>query len=95
MDRVAFIESTLRAAFVPQHLSIEDDSAKHARHPGARDGGGHFNVVIVSERFVGQSRVARQRAVYAALGEAVGREIHALAMQTFSPDEWAARASPS
>lgn len=91
MDRVAFIEATLRQALAPLHLAIEDDSAKHARHPGARSGGGHFNVVIVAESFVGKNRIARQRAVYAALGDAVGSEIHALAMQTFTPEEWAAR----
>jgi len=93
MDRVAFIESNLRAAFAPSHFAIRDDSAKHARHPGAASGGGHFHVVIVAESFRGQNRLARQRAVYAALGEAVGTEIHALAMQTFTPEEWATRAA--
>jgi len=91
MDRVAFIDTTLRQAFAPLHLTVEDDSARHARHPGAASGGGHFNVVIVSAAFRGNNRVARQRAVYAALGEAVGKEIHAIAMTTLSPEEWAER----
>lgn len=95
MDRVAFIESKLREAFAPLHLSIQDDSAKHARHPGAASGGGHFSIVLVANAFAGQGRLARQRAVYGALGAAVGKEIHALAMQTFTPEEWAARQSGS
>lgn len=90
MDRASFIESTLRTAFVPQHFEIRDDSAKHARHPGAAAGGGHFEVVIVAEAFRGLNRIARQRRVFAALGDAVGNEIHALAMKTFTPEEWAA-----
>lgn len=91
MDRLRFIETTLRAALAPEHFEIRDDSAKHARHPGAAGGGGHFEVVIVAAAFRGLNRVARQRRVFAALGDAVGREIHALAMQTFTPEEWAAR----
>ncbi len=93
MDRVAFIESTLRAAFAPDHFEIRDDSAKHAKHPGAASGGGHFDVVIVADAFRGLNRVARQRRVFAALGDAIGGDIHALAMKTFTPEEWAAHTS--
>lgn len=92
MDRVAFIETTLRQALQPLHFEIRDDSAKHARHPGAASGGGHFDVVIVAAAFRGMNRLARQRAVYAALGSTVGNEIHALSMQTFTPEEWSERA---
>jgi len=94
MDRLSFIETTLRAAFAPLHFEIRDDSAKHARHPGAAGGGGHFEVVIVTEAFRGLNRVARQRRVFAALGDTVGNEIHALAMKTFTPEEWAERNAP-
>jgi BolA protein len=87
MNRTEWLESTLHAAFAPQQLVIEDESARHAKHPGAAAGGGHFRVRIVSERFRGQTLVSRHRAVYAALGEVVGREIHALALETLTPEE--------
>ncbi len=88
MNRVHWIEETLRAAFHPEHLEIQDDSAQHAGHAGAAGGGGHFSVVIVADAFVGRDRLARQRAVYAALGDAVGGAIHALALRTLTPAEW-------
>lgn len=93
MDRVNFIETTLRRAFTPIHFEIRDDSAKHARHPGAAGGGGHFDVLIVAEAFRGMNRLARQRAVYAALGTAMTQEIHALSMRTLTPDEWQANSA--
>ncbi len=91
MDRAAWIESTLRQAFAPSHLVVEDESARHAGHAGAASGGGHFRVLIVSERFRGQSPVARQRAVYAAFGDAMKSTIHALALRTLTPEEWHAQ----
>lgn len=88
MDRVRQIEETLRRAFAPQHLTIEDESARHAGHAGAASGGGHFRVVIVSEDFRGQNLVSRHGAVYAALGTAMQSTIHALALRTLTPEEW-------
>ena len=88
MDRVSWIEATLRQAFAPTHLVVEDESALHAGHAGAAAGGGHFRVLIVSDRFRGQTLVARQRAVYAALGDALQSAIHALALRTLTPEEW-------
>jgi BolA family transcriptional regulator, general stress-responsive regulator len=88
MDRVAWIEATLREAFAPRHLTVEDESALHAGHAGAAAGGGHFRVLIVSDSFRGQSPVGRQRAVYAALGDAMKTQIHALALRTLTPEEW-------
>lgn len=88
MDRVQWIETTLRQAFVPQHLAVEDESARHAGHAGAATGGGHFRVLIVSDSFRGQDPVARHSAVYAALGSAMKSEIHALALRTLTPEEW-------
>ena len=87
MDRVARIETVLRQAFVPQHLEVADDSALHAGHAGA-GAGGHFRALIVSDRFRHQDLVARQRMVYAALGDAMRSEIHALALRTLTPEEW-------
>jgi len=88
MDRAKWIEETLRLAFAPSQLVVEDESALHAGHAGAAAGGGHFRVLIVAECFRGQPLVARQRAVYAALGDAMRLSIHALALRTLTPEEW-------
>jgi len=87
-ERAAWLERTLRDALQPAHLEVEDESEQHRGHAGARGGGSHFRVVIVSDRFAGLAPVARQRAVYAALGAAMGKEIHALAMTVLTPEEW-------
>jgi BolA protein len=86
--RVAQIEQRLRAALAPQRLDIVDDSARHAGHAGAREsGGGHYNVTIVSPAFAGKNLIERHRLVYAALGELMHKDIHALSLQALSPDE--------
>lgn len=85
------IEARLRERLAASLVEVVDESHLHAGHAGARGGGGHFRAVIVSERFAGLSRVKAQQLVYAALGEWMGREIHALAMQTFTPEQWARR----
>ena len=89
-DRIAWLDATLRAGLAPVHLEIADESAQHAGHPGARGGGGHFRVLVVSAAFRGQDRLARQRAVYAVLGDAMRSTIHALALRTLTPEEWQA-----
>ena len=86
-ERVALIEQHLRNAFAPEYIDIIDDSAAHAGHPGARSGGGHFNVVIVSQEFAGKSRLQRHRLVYSALAELMQKEIHALSIKALTPDE--------
>jgi acid stress-induced BolA-like protein IbaG/YrbA len=53
--------------------------------------GHHFEAVIVSEAFKGKSRVQRHQLVYQALGERMREEIHALSMQTLTPEDWASR----
>jgi BolA protein len=80
------IEEALRAAFAPSVLEIRDDSAQHAGHAGAREGG-HYTVILVSERFAGLSRVARHRLVYDSLGPLMRAGIHALAIEARTPDE--------
>ena len=87
MSRVERIEAALRTAFAPQHLQVEDDSHRHAGHAGARDGRGHFNVAIVSDAFAGKAPLARHRAVYAALGQMMQTDIHALAIKAQTPSE--------
>lgn len=54
----------------------------------ATDGMGHYEAVVVSDRFVGKRSVPRHQMVYATLGDLVGREIHALAVKTYTPEEW-------
>lgn len=63
----------------PTRLEIRDDSAQHAGHAGAREGG-HFHVLIASPVFAGVSPVERHRMVYAAAAELMGRDIHALSI---------------
>ena len=90
MDRKSRIEARLRDALDASHVEVVDESHLHAGHAGAASGGGHFRALIVSAKFDGQSRVARQRLVYAALADAMGPEIHALSMKTLTPEEWKA-----
>lgn len=71
-----------------EKIEVEDDSARHAGHPGARGGGGHFNVLVVSAAFAGQSRLQRHRMVYDAMGDAMKREIHALSIRALTPEEF-------
>lgn len=82
------IRQKLTTAFSPTELVVEDESARHAGHSGARpEGETHFNVKIVSPAFAGVSRVERQRRVYAALAEEMRGRVHALALVTLAPGE--------
>lgn len=85
--RVEMIRARLTEALTPESLDIEDESHRHAGHAGARDGRGHFRVRIVSTAFSGKSALARHRAVYAALGELMQSDIHALAIDARAPGE--------
>ena len=85
--RVEKIRSRLQAALAPTTLDIVDESYKHAGHEGARDGRGHFAVSIVSAMFAGELPLARHRRVYAALGELMQTDIHALTIQARTPQE--------
>lgn len=78
--RVAVIRAALQAAFAPSELDVVDDSHRHIGHAGAADGHGHFSVRIVSAAFAGMTPVARHRAVYAALGDLMRTDIHALSI---------------
>ncbi len=82
------IHRKLTAAFAPSRLTVEDDSARHAGHAGARPGGEtHFNVVIEAAAFEGQPRVARQRMVYGALADELAGRVHALSLKALAPGE--------
>jgi len=78
---------TRLAVLDPVILEIVDESHKHAGHAGARDGGGHYVLNIVSAQFSGNNTVARHRMIYSALGEMMKRDIHALTIQARTPDE--------
>ena len=84
-QRVAEIRRRLEVAFSPTALEVIDDSHKHVGHEGARDGRGHFTVKISAAAFRGQSPLAQHRAIYAALGELMTTDIHALAIQSGAP----------
>jgi BolA protein len=81
------IEQQLRSHLRVARMFIEDESALHAGHEGAKSGGGHFRLRIISPDFTGLSRVQRHRLVYDALHELMVRDIHALAIDARSPAE--------
>lgn len=75
------------ASLQPQHLEIMDESALHAGHAGARSGGGHFQLTLISPAFAGHNAIARHRLVYQALGDLMGTKIHALSITALAPGE--------
>ncbi|HUO44946.1 MAG TPA: BolA family protein [Burkholderiales bacterium] len=75
------------AALTPAQIDLRDESEAHAGHPGAARGGGHYRLIIVSPRFSGKSTQLRHRMVYSALGDMMQREIHALSIKAYAPDE--------
>jgi BolA protein len=89
--RMQRIRARLEAAFAPASLEVVDDSHRHVGHAGARGGQGHFTVEIVSDAFAGLGPVARHRAVYAALGEMMVDDIHALSIRAATPTEESGR----
>lgn len=74
------------APLAPERLDIRDDSAKHAGHAGAKEGG-HYAVTIVSARFAGLATMQRHRLVYDAIGDLMRQGIHALSISAKAPDE--------
>ena len=85
-ERIEKIRQLLTARLAPAELVIRDDSAAHAGHAGAREGG-HFSVVVVSEQFAGCSRMQRHQLVYAAVADLMRTDIHALSIQARTPQE--------
>jgi len=75
----------LEARFTPTLLIVEDESHLHAGHAGAAGGHGHFRITIVAEAFRGLAPVARHRLVYAAVGDLLKTDIHALAIEASAP----------
>ena len=82
------IRTKLTDAFSPSRLEVVDDSARHAGHAGAREGGeSHFNVLIEAQAFAGLTKVARQRQVYGVLSELLAGPVHALSLKALAPGE--------
>ncbi|CAO97558.1 transcriptional regulator BolA [Erwinia tasmaniensis] len=80
------IEEKLRTAFSPLQLEVQDESHRHNVPAGAES---HFKVVIVSESFNDQRSLARHRAIYAVLADELAGSVHALALHSYTPKEWA------
>ncbi len=84
-ERIARIRSALQQ-LSPSSIEISDDSAAHAGHAGAREGG-HFRVTLVADAFRGHSSIQRHRIVYAAVAQLMGTDIHALNIVARTPEE--------
>jgi BolA family transcriptional regulator, general stress-responsive regulator len=85
------IAETLRARLAPlspEVLEIRDDSAAHAGHPGAAQGGGHFSLLIVSQAFAGLPRLQRHQRVLREVADLLPHPVHALSIKALSPEEF-------
>lgn len=90
MSDAARIEAAIRerlAALSPTAVDLIDDSHLHAGHAGAHSGGRHYRLTIVSEQFSGRRTMERHRIIYAALGDLMQRDIHALSIVARAPDD--------
>lgn len=90
MTDAAALEATIRerlAVLAPSVLELIDESHLHAGHAGARSGGRHYRLSIVSEQFAGRRTMERHRIIYAALGDLMQRNIHALSIIARAPGE--------
>ncbi len=86
-DRIARIRSRIQSALAPESVEVVDESHLHAGHAGARDGRGHYQVVVVSPVFEGKTRLQRHRMVFEAVGDLMATDIHALGVKAYTPDE--------
>lgn len=85
--RAKEIKKRLQEAFQPETLGVDDESYMHKGHEGAKDGRGHFRVLIIAEAFADKNLLERHRMVYKALDEMMRLDIHALAIDAWAPDE--------
>jgi len=85
--RKAEIVKRLKEAFEPETLGVEDESYMHKGHAGASDGRSHFRVLIISEAFENKNMLERHRMVYRVLDEMMRLDIHALAIDAWSPED--------
>jgi len=92
MNRQGTIEGKLADALAPVHLEVLNESDQHSVPPGSET---HFRVVVVSAAFEGKRSVARHQHVYRLLAGELAGGVHALALHTYTPAEWSARAEPA
>ena len=85
-ERVSRLRAALEKELAPTRLDIIDDSARHAGHAGAREGG-HFRVRITAAAFRGKTSIQRHRLVFAAVGALMKTDIHALNIDARTPEE--------
>ncbi|HWL83524.1 MAG TPA: BolA family protein [Roseomonas sp.] len=91
--RAERMRNVLISAFAPAEVAVLDESHRHAGHAGAAPGGEtHYAVQVISPAFAGQSRLARSRAVHAALAGEFGSGLHALSLRLLTPEEAASAA---
>ena len=86
------LTAKLQAAFSPAALQVINESHMHSVPPGSES---HFKVIVVSEAFAGQSRVARHRAVNKVVSEELASAVHAFSMDALTPEEWQTRGGAS
>jgi BolA protein len=86
-QRLLAIRQRIEEALQPQDVSVEDEGHLHIGHEGAKDGRGHFRVMVVAEAFDGLTMIQRHRAIYEALGDLMNSDIHALAIDAYSNKE--------
>ncbi len=82
------IEDKITTGLAPEHLTVENESHQHSVPPNSET---HFKLVIVAGAFDGQRKVARHQRVYALLADELAGPVHALALHTYTPAEWAER----
>jgi BolA protein len=90
--RREILRQKLQVSLQPEHLEVLDESSNHNVPAGSET---HFRVLVVTEQFVGTSRLARHRAIHRALQQDLAGGVHALAIDAWTPQEWAARSAPS
>jgi BolA protein len=86
-QRLAEIQTRLERCLQAETVQVEDEGHHHVGHAGARDGRGHFRVLVISEQFRGKTPIQRHRLVYQAMGELMQTDIHALAIDAYTPEE--------
>jgi BolA protein len=87
MDTVELIRQRLRE-LEPEQVEIADESGRHAGHEGAKSGGGHYLLTIVSRKFSGKPALARHRLIYSVLEDMMHKRIHALGIKAYTPEEF-------
>ncbi len=86
-QRMAEMRRRIEEALAPEQLSIEDEGHLHEGHEGARDGRGHFRLMVVSQALDGLNMIQKHRAIYDALGDMMKTDIHALSIDAYSSNE--------